>query len=413
MLTPQETLFLLQFFASLQPQSITRLSQITFNAGDITAGRFISPLPTAKSTEPTSTDFTGSFMSGIGELFGGELYNNGGVQLGVLQWGAKQSDGQLYAGGGDVIINQYGILFRNQEGELIFQDTAGGSTMAMYSDGANWVVIHNSFGGVGVSFLLDDASHNVAQIDFTGDGNIYLYDGDIDLAEGAYLLNGVNIFEVMGTEIINTAIPHDGWITVTGWTRTGNHVFTVGGDQTTIYRKGAKVRYKDGGAYEYGVVFTASHAAGTTTITLVTNTNFAMAAATLTDTYISYIEDPEGFPAQFDWTPTHSRVTTNYTNVPTVTFAKWKCIGTRLFFREQHQQNATPGGTGYQKFTLPVTPDATSSISRMTGNGMNLTAGYGLVVFVAEGEGARIFKYDATAEAVASNFYFVNGEFEL
>jgi hypothetical protein len=85
----------------------------------------------------------------------------------------------MKAGGGDVIINQYGILFKNQQGELIFQDTAGGSTIALYSDASNWLVLANQYGGVGISFLLDNSSHAVKQIDFTGDGNIRLFDGYI------------------------------------------------------------------------------------------------------------------------------------------------------------------------------------------------------------------------------------------
>ena len=105
-------------------------------------------------------------------------YHIFGMNAGVLQWGASANDGQLYAGGGDVIINQYGILFRNQQGELIFQDTSGGSTMEMYSDGDNWIVIKNGFGGKGLSLLLDDAGHVVKQFDFDPTGEIVI-DGDV------------------------------------------------------------------------------------------------------------------------------------------------------------------------------------------------------------------------------------------
>src|SRR3990167_2128035 len=86
------------------------------------------------------------------------------------------------------------------------------------------------------------------------------------------------------------------------WTRTGNHTFTIASDVTAIYAKGTKVRYKDGGAYEYGVVFSASYSSPNTTITLITNTDYAMAAATITDTYYSYSSPPD-FPAYFAFTP--------------------------------------------------------------------------------------------------------------
>jgi hypothetical protein len=87
------------------------------------------------------------------------------------------------------------------------------------------------------------------------------------------------------------------------WTRTGNHTFTMSGDWTSIYRKGVRVRYRDGGSDEYGAIYSSSHSAGTTTITLLTNTNYAMAAATITHKYISYAEKPDGFPDHFNWTP--------------------------------------------------------------------------------------------------------------
>lgn len=99
-----------------------------------------------------------------------------------------------------------------------------------------------------------------------------------------------------------TSFAWDGWAYMEHhtWTRTGNHTFTVSGDVTTTYRKGTKVRYKDGGSYEYGVIGAVSHAAGTTTVTLITNSDYAMAAATITDNYISHLENPEGFPAWFN-----------------------------------------------------------------------------------------------------------------
>jgi len=78
---------------------------------------------------------------------------------------------------------------------------------------------------------------------------------------------------------------------------------------TATYRKGAKVRYKDGGGYEYGTIISSSYSAPNTTVTLATNSDYAMAAATITDKYISYIENPEGFPQYFNFTPSWTNVT--------------------------------------------------------------------------------------------------------
>jgi hypothetical protein len=101
------------------------------------------------------------------------------------------TDGSIKAGGGDVILDEFGVTFANQEGLIQFLDTNGAATMTLYSDGDNWLVLENSFGGKGISFLLDNASHVVKQIDFDGDGNIELYDGGINIPAGkAYSING-------------------------------------------------------------------------------------------------------------------------------------------------------------------------------------------------------------------------------
>jgi hypothetical protein len=88
----------------------------------------------------------------------------------------------------DVTINQYGVSFTNQEGFIQFLDTTGApEILQMYTDADNCIVIKNSFGGKGVSFLIDDALHNVEQIDFTADG--------IDLASGGqYMVGGLPAF---------------------------------------------------------------------------------------------------------------------------------------------------------------------------------------------------------------------------
>ena len=123
-LTAYEQSFLLDFFAALQRQNVTKLSDISFNAGDLVAGRFIAPAPTAKA-EPTDSTFTGSFMSAAGETFGGTVYNIGGALLGVLQWGASQTTGKLIAGAGGVVIDENGIVIENSSGNIFFKDTTG------------------------------------------------------------------------------------------------------------------------------------------------------------------------------------------------------------------------------------------------------------------------------------------------
>lgn len=103
-----------------------------------------------------------------------------------------------------------------------------------------------------------------------------------------------------------------GWTSVFGsYTRTGNYTFTVTGDLTSIFYKGAKLQFTDT-TTKYGVVKSATYAAPTTTVTLITNDDYLL-VGNPTNMQYSYIENPQGFPQTFNWTPSgtgYSAVTT-------------------------------------------------------------------------------------------------------
>jgi hypothetical protein len=181
------------------------------------------------------------------------------------------------------------------------------------------------------------------------------------------------------------AIPNDGWIAHSNtWTRTGNHTFTVSGDMTLYYRKGTKIRYKDGGGYEYGVIKSSTVAAGTTTVTLITNSDYAMAAATITDKYISYVENPEGFPSAFNYTATVTPSTGAITSY-TINLAAWTVTRGRLTvdFNFTITNNGTGGG--YLKVSWPIAATAANIGSgvevAVTGSLLNNYANTGLGCF--------------------------------
>lgn len=162
-----------------------------------------------------------------------------------------------------------------------------------------------------------------------------------------------------------------GWIPVSEtWTRTGNHTFTVATDLTAKYRKGTKVRYKDGGAYEYGTVISSSYSSPNTTVTLASNTDYAMAAATITNTYISYIDNPEGFPQKFNFTIALTLKSGSGT-LPTFSSSGATFVSKgRLFFVTFSLTNSSGGtagsGSGQVKLSFPFdTPDNGSIDSGM------------------------------------------------
>jgi hypothetical protein len=144
-----------------------------------------------------------------------------------------------------------------------------------------------------------------------------------------------------------TSFQWDGWAKMDHhtWTRTGNHTFTVSGDVTATYCKDTKVRYKDGGAYEYGVIGSSSYSSPNTTVTLITNTDYAMAAATITDNYLSNTKKPEGFPEWFNWAAAPTNFTGTYV-------AKWKAINDMLKFEIELSSTSTVAGA--VTITLPI-----------------------------------------------------------
>ena len=125
----------------------------------------------------------------------------------------------------------------------------------------------------------------------------------------------------------------DGWMSAEAtWTRTGDHTFTLPGDQTAIYTKGTRIRYKQGGTYEYGTVISSAYTT-LTTVTLATNDDYAMAAGAITDNYYSYAANPQGYPSWFNYTPVWSgNDSMTYSSV-TLNYSKFSIIGTMLHLK--------------------------------------------------------------------------------
>ena len=108
------------------------------------------------------------------------------------------------------------------------------------------------------------------------------------------------------------------------------------------------------------------------------------------------------------WNVYHSRSITPYTNAPTVAYAVYQIRNGRVYIHEGHTMHATtPGGSGFQLFTLPFTaatyiPLAAQNISAA----ITATA-------QTRGVDALLAHYDGTAVAVANNTYSVSGEYRI
>lgn len=111
-----------------------------------------------------------------------------------------------------------------------------------------------------------------------------------------------------------TSAPTDGWIADTStWTYLTPTAFTVAGVDASYLPKGTKVSYNDG-SVDYGHVASTVTVAGVTTVTLIANSDYSIANATLTAPRYSYADNPQGFPSWFNWGPGLSGWSANPTN---------------------------------------------------------------------------------------------------
>ncbi len=111
------------------------------------------------------------------------------------------------------------------------------------------------------------------------------------------------------------------------------------------------------------------------------------------------------------WVPQHTRSTTTYTGFPTVNNANYIIKGRLLTIAESHTQHATPGGSGYQQFTLPFANSLANAQEGSTAN--NNTAVMLSTHWFTSSKSVSLFKYDGAVEATASQKYMSSGNFIL
>ena len=90
------------------------------------------------------------------------------------------------------------------------------------------------------------------------------------------------------------------------WTREGDNSFSEPIDATLKYQKGDKIRYKQGGGWKYQyIIGVGAYSGGKTIMTTTGGSDFKFDSGTaITDNYYSKVENPQGFPHHFAFTPT-------------------------------------------------------------------------------------------------------------
>lgn len=136
------------------------------------------------------------------------------------------------------------------------------------------------------------------------------------------------------------------------WTRTGNFTFTLSTDATVWLYPGVKIYWVGTDATstaKYGIVDTAVFGAGTTTVTLMSNTDYSMTASpSAGQQYYSYQTNPQGWPGWFNYTPTITGYSANPTNV----VYRWMTVGRTCFLAFRELTNGTSNNAAHT-YTLP------------------------------------------------------------
>lgn len=207
----------------------------------------------------------------------------------------------------DVLATYYNMLL----GSIFRKDFANAQTMAgtvtltdgdtalqrMNCNGANRIVkVPTGANGNHPFFIINSTSTGAYTL------SVQSYDGTITHAvlypgEFCFMLpDGNGLYRAPG----NNGEP---WISAQEtWTYASASTFTVSGDRTARYKKGALLRWTQT-TVKYGVVISSSYSAPNTTVTIFANTDYTIANAAISVNYYSYEATPPGFPASFNWTP--------------------------------------------------------------------------------------------------------------
>lgn len=209
-------------------------------------------------------------------------------------------------------------------------------------DNDTFITAENNAGGAEIDMFKVNASDDIEA------------GADVDMGT-----NNLDVYTITGV---------DGWIKFTGtFTRTGDHEFTVSGDQTAIFTKGTKVSYDDG-SVDYGTVASSSESGGTTTVTLIDNDDYAMAAGTITAPRYSYADNPQGFPEYFNYTPTlGGGGSMTYTST-SITYAVFSINGGKVTVKARISGTTGDTASSYITMTVPVARTSLAAYEHV-GNG--------------------------------------------
>lgn len=160
---------------------------------------------------------------------------------------------------------------------------------------------------------------------------------------------------------LRSAVYSDGWAEDDDtWTYASATTFTIAGvDRTSRFRKGTRVRLKQGGSYKYLAVVGSSFSTDTT-VTVFGGSDYSLANAAITDNAYSWFALPPGYPESFAY-PVVWETDSGSVSIGNGTMTgTWMCLGNRAMQTIAWAAGSTTtfGGGGW-RFPCPVAPAGT------------------------------------------------------
>jgi hypothetical protein len=164
---------------------------------------------------------------------------------------------------------------------------------------------------------------------------------------------------------VGTKGTEDGWIDANEtWTYASATTFTISGDKTGKYQKGDKIKLTQT-SVKYFYIIGVSYSSPNTTVTVTGGSDYTVANTTITSPYFSKVENPQGFPHWFDFTPSWEASTTNPSLGDGTFNARFYMVGrTCTALYHLTMGSTTTYGAGFWKIGIPINSAGSGASTR-------------------------------------------------
>jgi hypothetical protein len=182
-----------------------------------------------------------------------------------------------------------------------------------------------------------------------------------------------------------------GWVPFSGsWVYATSSTFTINGDYTSVFKKGARIKFTQTTIKYMVVSIDSTYSAPNTTVSIFGGTDYVLANAAITSPSYSYALQPLGFPTWFNYGPSWTGVT-----VGNASITSRYSVTNVVHFIVVFILGNTSAVTGDVNFSLPIKAvNAGMSFANLDDTGI---AGYiATTAFTATNCYVRVFNASGT-----------------